>query len=141
MLFFRLGVDYLVTKGSEYEYWDESTYKANEDVFRCYAYKINDLGFQLSQGLGSDCKGINGDLTIENGLRNMNLMKINKNIKNCEFPLWVLKQWKIIPRGGMRALPQNSVPSPRQVTFNEKSSFILSMKLVRTIGIKPNENS
>ena len=57
-------------------------------------------------------------------------MKINRNIQNCEFPSWVLKQWKIIPRGGMRALPQNSVPSPRQVTFNDKSSFILSMKLV-----------
>ena len=38
-----------MAKGSEYEYWDESTYKANEDVYRCFAYKVTDLGLQLTQ--------------------------------------------------------------------------------------------
>ena len=56
--FFRSGINYVVTKGSEYEYWDESSYKATEDTYRCFVYKITDLGLQLSQGLGRDCNGI-----------------------------------------------------------------------------------
>ena len=50
-MIFRSGLNFLVAKGSEYEYWDESTYKANEDVYRCFAYKVTDLGLQLTQVL------------------------------------------------------------------------------------------
>ena len=60
----------------------------------------------------------------------MNLMKIQRDGMNCQFPNWVLKQWKIIPRGGMRAMPQNSAPRPRQVTFPDLHSFILASQLV-----------
>ena len=60
----------------------------------------------------------------------MTLLKKRRQNSNCEFPNWVLNQWQIIPRGGMRALPQNSAPKPRQVTFKDKSSFLLASELV-----------
>ena len=81
---------------------------------------------------------MSGDLTLSNGLRTMNLMKIQRNGMNCQFPNWVLKQWKIIPRGGMRAMPQNSAPRPRQVTFPDLHSFILASQLVGSTQINPN---
>lgn len=124
----QTGLEFIITRGSEYEYWDESGYKNKDDVYRCWAIQSLDNGrlIKMSQGFGSDCRGLGSAMTPENGFRNMLLSKMNRNVGQCSFPDWVAanqQSWKIIPRTGL--IPSGDSPKPRQVFFPDLSSFIL----------------
>lgn len=129
--FTRSDLEFVVTKGSEYEFWDETTYKSHEDVFRCFAYKAFPNGFiRLAQGIGSDCNGMSGQLNFDTALRTMSLTKIKKDVSTCEFPEWVSKKvWKIIPRGGLRS-GANTEGASRQVSFPDSLSFLLGPEVI-----------
>jgi hypothetical protein len=132
-------LDFLVTRGSEHELWAETTYKSLDDVYRCFAYKSLDNGrlVRMAQGFGSGCQGLGGELSETNGLRTLSLSKLDRGLAQCHFPSWVSsnkKAWKIIPRGGMRSLPQANIgPQPSQVFFPDTTSFILGSE-VNTIN-------
>ena len=50
-LFFSSGLDYVVTKGSEYDFWQEGAYNAHEHIYRCFAYKAYSNDFiKMAQG-------------------------------------------------------------------------------------------
>ena len=41
----------MVTKGSEYDFWQEGAYNAHEDIYRCFAYKAYSNDFiKMAQG-------------------------------------------------------------------------------------------
>lgn len=69
--FQKSGLDFVVTKGSEYEFWQEGSYLSHDQVHRCFAYKTfsNQEFIKMSQGIGSDCNGMSGDLNFDTGLR------------------------------------------------------------------------
>ena len=49
--FFSSGLDYVVTKGSEYDFWQEGVYNAHENIYRCFAYKAYSNDFiKMAQG-------------------------------------------------------------------------------------------
>ena len=51
LVFFSSGLDYVVTKGSEYDFWQEGAYNAHEDIYRCFAYKAYSNDFiKMAQG-------------------------------------------------------------------------------------------
>ena len=120
-----------MTQGSEYEFWEENTYNAYENVYRCLAFKDFGNFVRVAQGIGSDCNGISGELTFQNAFRTLNLQKVTRDVTNCDFPMWVRgKTWKVVPRGGMRALPNmNADNKPRQVSFTDQNSFILGTEV------------
>ena len=50
-LFFSSGLEYVVTKGSEYDFWQEGVYNAHENIYRCFAYKAYSNDFiKMAQG-------------------------------------------------------------------------------------------
>ncbi len=119
----------MVTKGSEYEFWQEGSYNTFEHIHRCFAYKIHSNGdfIQMAQGTGSDCNGMRGNLNLnDNAFRQLSLTK-HKEISNCQFPDWVTQNtWKVIPRGGIRPEAVNDQQQQsRQVSFPNQRSFIL----------------
>ena len=134
---FRNGLNFVVTQGSEYEFWEENTYNAYENVYRCLAYK--NLGsnlVRLVQGIGSDCNGISGELSLDNAFRTLDLQKVSRSESKCDFPLWVRgKTWKVVPRGGIRSLATGNNAQvdnqPRQVSFTDSNSFILGTEVSR----------
>ena len=41
----------MVTKGSEYDFWQEGAYNAHENIYRCFAYKAYSNDFiKMAQG-------------------------------------------------------------------------------------------
>ena len=50
-VFFSSGLEYVVTKGSEYDFWQEGAYNAHENIYRCFAYKAYSNDFiKMAQG-------------------------------------------------------------------------------------------
>ena len=120
-----------MTQGSEYEFWEENTYNAYENVYRCLAYRDYGNFVRLVQGIGSDCNGISGELSMDNAFRTMDLQKVRRDLTQCDFPLWVRgKTWKVVARGGMRSLGTPQADNqPRQVSFTDSNSFILGTEV------------
>ena len=60
----------------------------------------------MSQGFGSECQGIGGLLSPDNGLRRLKLTKVNLDVGECSFPDWVAdtRVWNVIPRAGLRSV-------------------------------------
>ena len=60
----------------------------------------------MSQGFGSECQGIGGLLSPDNGLRRLKLTKVNLDVEECSFPDWVAdtRVWNVIPRAGLRSV-------------------------------------
>ena len=73
----------MVTKGSEYDFWQEGVYNSHEDVYRCFAYKVFSNDFiKMSQGFGSDCNGMNSGLHFDSGFREISLTRVRKGALN-----------------------------------------------------------
>ena len=60
----------MVTKGSEYEYWQEGVLNEHENVHRCFAFKGYSRDFvKMAQGFGSDCNGMSNELNFDSAFR------------------------------------------------------------------------
>ncbi len=135
-------MDFIVTKGSEFEYWAESTYNNKDDVYRCFAIKTLNNGrlIKMAQGFGSNCQGLGDELTLNNGFRRMLLTRLDRGDgTSCAFPDFVAgnnKSWKIIPRSVARAAPPGQ--QPRQAFFPDTHSFVLSAEVRLRLFINNN---
>ena len=77
--FSRSGLEYVVTKGSEYDFWQEGVYNSHENVYRCFAFKAYSENFiKMAQGFGSDCNGMSSDLKFDSAFRAMDLTRVRK---------------------------------------------------------------
>ena len=70
LLFSSSGLDYVVTKGSEYDFWQEGVYNSHEDIHRCFAFKAYSKNYvKMAQGFGSDCNGMSSELNFDSAFR------------------------------------------------------------------------
>ena len=63
-------MEYVVTKGLEYDFWQEGNYNEDENVYRCFAYKVySNNAVRMAQGYTSSCSGFNSELSLDSAYR------------------------------------------------------------------------